>query len=105
MCLGPGDLPLSKYLPTCAICKVLYVLEHKPNLIDSPIKLYFIRVHLCLNLPLGLLRKILIYCIIVIYILIEIEFGERATPNIESKSNCVLLELESSISSNTITSF
>ena len=38
-------------------------------------------------------------------ILIEIEFGERATPNIESKSNCVLLELESSISSNTITSF
>ena len=45
------------------------------------------------------------YGIIVIYILIEIEFGERATPNIESKSNCVLLELESSISSNTITSF
>ena len=43
--------------------------------------------------------------ILVIYILIEIEFGERATPNIESKSNCVLLELESSISSNTITSF
>ena len=36
---------------------------------------------------------------------IEIEFGERATPNIESKSNFVLLELESSISSNTITSF
>ena len=45
------------------------------------------------------------YGIIVIYILIEIEFGERATPNIESKSNCMLLELESSISSNTITSF
>ena len=45
------------------------------------------------------------YGIIIIYILIEIEFGERATPNIESKSNCVLLELESSISSNTITSF
>ena len=44
-------------------------------------------------------------CIIVIDILIEIKFGERATPNIESKSNCVLLELESSISSNTITSF
>ena len=51
------------------------------------------------------IEKNIYLCIIVIYILIEIEFGERATPNIESKSNCVLLELESSISSNTITSF